>query len=244
VVNKETFNKVTELVIDNLEGGYYNPAWHSVGDPRFVYSGETMYGLDRKNGGSLNTSPAGKRFWALIDANKNKETWVYNYNGGKLAPELKKLVAEVMLPAYESYSKNSMSPKLKEIVDNDPRLLFHFIYAAWNGPGWFQKFATDMDTALTKGTHDSDGLVNVAINSRVSEGLQKGKPPDSLIRQSGYKIKDFINNIPGVLKSTIKSVEDTTEKGVEKAKQNPIPTIIISAALVIGIYTLVKHFKK
>ena len=47
------FNDSTKLVIDQLEGGYFNPAWHNVGDPRYSTSGETMFGLDRHAGFDL-----------------------------------------------------------------------------------------------------------------------------------------------------------------------------------------------
>ena len=71
----DTFKGVTDLVIKKLEGGYYNPQWHNVGDKRYGDSGETMYGIDRVAGGTINTTPAGQKFWALIDANKNKSVW-------------------------------------------------------------------------------------------------------------------------------------------------------------------------
>ncbi len=40
-----------------------------------------MMGIDRKHGGKLNTSPSGKKFWALIDQDRkvNPELRKHNY---------------------------------------------------------------------------------------------------------------------------------------------------------------------
>jgi len=240
MVDSEVFRKATNLVIDKLEGGYLNPAWHNIGDSRYATSGETMFGIDRLNGGTLNTSEAGKKFWAIIDANKTPLVWTWNYRGGAYEQQLKDLVAQIMQPAYEQFSKSYMSAKLKEIVDKDPRLLFNFIYSAWNGSGWFSKFSKDLDGALAKGINDSDSLVNIAMDSRIKEGLTKGSQPNSLIKQGGDKIKSFIDTIPGVFKIAKKA----TEKGIKTAKENIVPTIIITAVIIISTYTLIKNLKK
>ena len=247
-MDENVFSKVTELVINKLEGGYYNPAWHKTGDSRYGTSGETMFGIDRKNGGSLNTSPAGLKFWSIIDANKTPDVWKWNYMGGALAGELKGLVAKMMLPAYESFSKSSMSPQLKAIVDNDPRLLFHFIYAAWNGPGWFAKFAKDLDTAYASGVKDSSGLVQAAINSRVTEGYEKGSPPNSLMEQGGRKIASFINDIPGLFTQGVEAgaqaITDTAQKSADKIKNNPKTVIALLAIIIAGSALLLTLLNK
>jgi hypothetical protein len=244
MVDSEQFKKATELVINNLEGGYYNPAWHNTKDSRYSTSGETMFGIDRKNGGTINTSEAGKKFWAIIDANKTPAVWKWDYRGGALAPQLKDLVGQMMQPTYELFAKNSMSPQLRETVEKDPRLLFHFIYAVWNGSGWFAKFAKDMDSAMAKGVHDSDGLVRVAIDSRTKEGYTKGSPPNSLVKQSGDNINSFINTIPAFFKSVTETTTKAVEKTAEVVKENIVPTVIITVVLIISTYTLVKFIKK
>jgi hypothetical protein len=66
--------------------------------------------------------------------------------------------------------------------------LFHFIYATYNGSGWFKKFATDITNAIASGITDPIQLTKVAINSRIKEGLKKGSKPNSLIVQSANKI--------------------------------------------------------
>ena len=235
-LDKDKFKKATLLVIDKLEGGYWNPKWHGV--PKgFENSGETMFGIDRVAGGSLNTGTPGKKFWAKIDAVKTPGVWKHGYLGGNLAPELKDLVVEIMQPAYEGYAKRYLKPNTKEIVDNDSRLLFHFIYGAWNGPGWFRKFADDMNKAVDSGITDSDKLTEVAIKSRTTEGLKTGSKPNSLIAQGGKKIAGFINTLKDV---TVKGAEETKKK----IEENKIPTIIISFALIVSGFLIYKQIKK
>ena len=180
------FAKVTKQVVDKLEGGYYNPKWHfSSGMGK---SGETMFGIDRKWGGNLNTSPAGIEFWNLIDKNKNKDTWKHYYRGGQLEPELLDLVVKIMEPHYNNLSNKYLIPESKTIVESDERLLFHFIYASWNGSGWFKKFATEFNKSVEKGITDPDELLEVAINSRINSG-------NSIIARGGKKIESFVNNL-------------------------------------------------
>jgi hypothetical protein len=244
MVDSEQFKKATQLVIDNLEGGYYNPAWHDTKDSRYGASGETMFGIDRKNGGAINTSEAGKKFWAIIDANKTPGVWRWDYRGGALGPQLKDLAGQMMQPTYEIFAKSYMSPQLRETVEKDPRLLFHFIYAVWNGSGWFAKFAKDMESAMAKGVNDSDGLVRVAIDSRTKEGYTKGSPPNPLVKQTGDKINGFINSIPDFFKSVTETTTKAVEKTAEVVKENIVPTVIITAALIISVYVLIKNIKK
>jgi len=85
-----------------------------------------------------------------------------------------------------------LSPEAQAIVDSDGRLTFHFVYATWNGPGWFKKFATDINKAVASGITDTDKLVQVALDSRTKEGLKEGSAPNSLVKQGGEKIAKFI----------------------------------------------------
>lgn len=238
-LDKDKFKKATLLVIDKLEGGYWNPKWHGV--PKgFEKSGETMFGIDRRTGGTLNTGEAGKKFWAKIDSVKTPNVWKHGYLGGNLAPELKELVVEIMQPAYESYAKSYLNPKTKEIVDNDSRLLFHFIYGAWNGPGWFKKFAQDMNKAVDSGITNTDKLTEIAIKSRTDEGLKAGEKPNSLIAQGGRKIASFINTLKDEVKVNVTKAE-------EAVKKNPYKIGASVAAIVLSIYVgcrLIKKYNK
>jgi len=186
------FNETTELVIDTLEGGYYHPDMLKDGrvkDSRYANSGETMFGIDRKAGGSINTTTAGKRFWNIIDNANARSNWKWNYKGGKHENKLKELVGEMIRPRYESLANKYMSPETKKIVDKDDKLRFHFIYATWNGSGWFRKFAKDINEAVDRGVKNRDELHEIAINSRTKEGLSAGSSPNSLIYQTGKKIE-------------------------------------------------------
>lgn len=193
-MDKASFKDIVDKIITNLEGGYYNPAWHKTGDARYNASGETMYGIDRKNGNSEKTAK-GKEFWALIDSVKTPEVWKWNYKGGSYAPKLKELAAEIMYPEFVTYSENWLKPNTLAIVEKDPRLLFHMVYATWNGPGWFKKFAGTLNDSIAKGVTDSTALAQIAVKERTTEGLKPGSKPSSLIAEGGHKINELFGSM-------------------------------------------------
>lgn len=221
-VDKDKFKSVTKLVIDKLEGGYFHPNMRTANPKKFGpyhRSGETMFGLDRHAGHGLYYStprksddvlrnlkniesgvytyktPEAKEFWTTLDKVDAKNKWQWLYRGGSLEDKLKDLTAEIMLPSYERNAKNYLDAKTREIVEKDNRLLFHFIYASWNGSGWFQKFATDMNKAVSSGITEADKLSQVALDSRLKEGLRKGSSPNSLIAQGGNKIAKIFDEM-------------------------------------------------
>lgn len=228
-VSKDSFKNMTLLVIDKLEGGYYNPLWHSTGDVRYSSSGETMFGIDRRNAGTIDDTIAGQQFWKIIDSNKSKDVWKWNYKGGDLAPQLKSLTADIMYPVYERNSSKYLSLKAKQIVDSDNRLLFHFIYAIWNGTGWFKKFASDINKAVEEGITDTDKLVQIAIDSRTKEGLKEGSRPNSLVAQGGAKIAKLFTTF--------------SRATIETVKKKPLLTILITALVVVSVYNIYKLLK-
>jgi hypothetical protein len=185
-------------VIENLEGGYFHPDMLKDGrvkDSRYSSSGETMYGIDRKAGGTINDTPAGRRFWAVIDKANARKLWKWNYKGGDLAPVLLPLAADVMKPEVEKYIKLYLTQEAEAIVKQDTRLLFHFIYATWNGPGWFRAFANPINNAVQKGTTNPDALVKIAIQSRLNPAAVypgRSKAAYSLIAQGGKKIEKLL----------------------------------------------------
>jgi hypothetical protein len=196
----QKFAGVASLVIKNMEGGYYHPDMLSDGrvkDSRYSASGETMYGIDRLAGGEINKTPAGIEFWSLVDGANARKTWKWNYMGGALARRLQQLAASMMRVRYDRLAATYLSPKTKEAVEKDERLLFHFVYACWNGDGWFKKFASDMNAAISSGVRDPGKLSEVAVASRTAEGLKEGSAPNSLIAQGGKKIEGLFDS--GVL---------------------------------------------
>ncbi len=185
---KGSFEDTVNKIIDKIEGGYYHPKKHKSG--KMGDSGETMMGIDRKHGGDINTSAWGVEFWNAIDragASRpdNKGGWSWNYKGGSLEPKLKSLVMKMIKDKYETYSSRYLDPEAKKIVDSHPGLMFHFIYAVWNGPGWFKRFAEKINQQVKKGVKDPKKLYKDALNNRITSG-------NSLIAQSGNKIDDIL----------------------------------------------------
>jgi uncharacterized protein (DUF2147 family) len=178
------FNKATKSVIDSLEGAYVNPSQLTNKRERraFSKSGETMFGIDRKTGGKLNTSDAGRKFWELIDADKKKnpEKWVRYYDGGEIKGQLQDLASQIMEPEFERLFKVHFSPKEQQIIKSDPRLFFHFAYATWNGPGWFRKFANSIKREIRQGNTDTNSLFNIAIDDRKDAGGIIGAKADKV----------------------------------------------------------------
>ena len=263
-IDKNKFKTVTKLVIDKLEGGYFHPNMRTANPNKFGSyhrSGETMFGLDRHAGHGLFYStprkaddvvsnlkyiesnayqyktPEAKEFWQTIDKVNAKNNWKWLYRGGSLEDRLKDLASEMMFSVYERNAKNYLKPETKAIVDSDNRLLFHFIYGSWNGAGWFQKFANDMNKAVSSGITDVNKLAQVALDSRMKEGLKVGQPPNSLIAQGGAKIANLFTSLKDM---TISGVESTKEV----VKKNPYKTAALTIAVILIGFVGYKLIKK
>jgi murein DD-endopeptidase MepM/ murein hydrolase activator NlpD len=185
---------IVNLIIDNLEGGYYHPDMLNDGrvkDGRFGASGETMYGMDRKAGGTEATGPAGREFWALIDAEDARSKWKHGYmlkDNPSLDRKLRKLAGDIMKPFFVKFSKSHLSPEAADIISKDPALTFNFAYATWNGEGWFQRFARTINEAVASGNKDPKSLLQIVIDRRSNSG-------NSLIAQGGPKVGKIANRI-------------------------------------------------
>lgn len=186
---KGSFDEMTGKIIDKFEGGYYHPDMIKDGriqsKGKMGDSGETMMGIDRKHGGTINTSSDGKKFWDSIDNAGAKDKWKYDYRGGPMESELRKLVIKMIKPFYSDYVSRYLSSEASKIVNDNPSLMFHFIYAVWNGPGWFRKFSTVINDSVKKGMTDPKKLAEIAIRSRIDSG-------NSLIAKNGKKMSDLI----------------------------------------------------
>jgi hypothetical protein len=168
------FNEMIDKIIDNFEGGYYDPVTMksaAMGD-----SGETMYGMDAKASDMLQTS-AGKQFWDLIheDKQKNPSCWKLEYDPAKssgkcsnpsLARQLKNLIAQIMKPEYDKLSNQYLTPEAKDIVNSTPELLFNFTYLVWNGAGFFKKFSNVLNDKVKSGIKDPKELAKIMIDYR------------------------------------------------------------------------------
>jgi peptidoglycan hydrolase-like protein with peptidoglycan-binding domain len=177
------FEAMTKIIVNNIEGGYYNPEWHR--QAAMGRSGETMFGMDRVHGSGLFKSGAGKKFWETIDKNKNKDVWKHYYRGGSLEPELLRLVTEIMTKHYEELSDRFLSDKAKKLVESNNGLKLHFYYASWNGSGFFQQFAKKINQAVDDGIESPEKLLSIAINSRLDIPSMK---------KSGEKLLKIFNS--------------------------------------------------
>ena len=183
---------VTKKVIDEFEGGYWNPkCGHTT--KGMGKSTETMFGLDRYNG-NIESTPEGKEFFRLIDKEKSNlgmekfcNTWKWNYRGGNLEDTLKTLATKIMKHQYDNNSKNYFSPELKKRVEANDRLLMHFSYASWNGPGYFKKFAKKLDDGVKSGKSDSE-LINQAISDRKGSVLYNQDKVASVMKSSNLNL--------------------------------------------------------
>ena len=185
------FDELVKLVVNKLEGGYYHPDMLRDGrvkDGRYGKSGETMFGIDRRNGGDLNKTSAGQKFWSLIDGANARSTWKWNSRGGNLEQQLLNLVSQMMSPEYTRLSQRYLSPESQKIVNSDRRLSFNFIYGVWNGSGWFKRFANKINAAVASGIKSPVELNKVAINARINSG-------NKLIAQSGGKMDSATSSL-------------------------------------------------
>lgn len=230
------FLKVTKIVIDKLEGGYYHPDMLKDGrvrDSRYSNSGETLYGIDRKAGGKINETEAGKKFWGIIDKEGARSKWNWNYMpSGSLKETLQKLAAEIIYPEYIKNSNNYLSEKARKLVNSDDRLRFNFIYATWNGSGWFKSFASKINDAVNSGVTDTNKLTQVAIDARINNQA-KSQSARSLIADGGRKIASFIHTLKG-------KAEEVYEKGSEKIGRSyvniGIGILIASISVGFGLF--------
>ena len=176
---KGDFYDITKKVIENFEGGYWNPecaGYPGSKHPRktgmYSRSGETMFGLDREAGKIEDISSDGKKFFQLIDGQKEKmgmdnfcKKWTWNYRGGEIKNQLLDLAVKTMKSLFDKNSKNYLSEKARNIVNNSNPLLLHFSYATWNGPGFFKDFAKSINKGVDEGKSEKE-LVKIAKNDR------------------------------------------------------------------------------
>ena len=196
-----SFEEVTKQVIANLEGGYFS--WKMFDDGRikdpsgkarkaFGKSGETMFGIDRLRGGTLNTGTAGTQFWGLIDSADAANKWPYNHiPADPLKTQLLNLAVQVMKPAFESLFNDYVKKEIQDVVKSDGRLYFNFIYATWNGPGYFKAFSKQIEKAYNSGQKSSEELLKVFINLRLNTRIFWPNTDDNsfnLVRNGGKKI--------------------------------------------------------
>jgi hypothetical protein len=189
--SKVKFAEVFKNIIEKIEGGYYHPDMVRDGRlrnaGRMGDSGETMFGIDRKNGPKIiNDTPNGKQFWSIIDKAGARKKWPWNYRGGRDEGRLTVLATKLVEGAYEDFSKRYLTAEAKKIVDANKGLLTHFGYAAWNGQGWFKDFADSINAEVKRGVKDPTKLLKKGLTDRK-------KAPNRLISDSAEKIEQILN---------------------------------------------------
>lgn len=192
-----------DKVIDNVEGGYANKSHFAAAAQKtdskdqkqaLLNSSETMFGIDRL-AGNWDNHPVGKDFWELIDENsgwspksEDKPKWSHGYMGGSLEGDLRNYVYDMMIPIYEDLKDQYLDSETKKLVEEDKRLVLHFLYACWNGSDFFRQFAEILNGEVSSGNTDRDSLYEIAINSRLNHG-------NDVIRKTGQKLKGVIESL-------------------------------------------------
>ena len=172
LVTMQRFVKLTQLVIDGLESGYYHPnmkAKYSLNNQRKLGdSGETLFGLDRKHGTNpLATYPEWNEFWSLVDAAGASYKWAHYYiPQGDLGVKLKELAAKIMYRWFSALSKKYISKNAAAVIADDDRLILHFSYASWNGEGWFRRYAIALNAAVKNYFPSKEKMFQEAFKAR------------------------------------------------------------------------------
>ena len=192
VTSPEEIREMVKVIVSYIEGGYYHPKMKEKNPQKFKLFGtstETLFGIDRINGGWEKTS-AGKEFFNLLDAENASEKWEYMYDlddNPSLKNKLIDLSAQMIGQKNESNKSRFFTPEARKIVNGDAGLTFNFIYATYNGEGWFQKFAREINEAVEQGTTDPKELLKIAIDTR--KQWTSDKPHvTTLIRRTGDKV--------------------------------------------------------
>jgi peptidoglycan hydrolase-like protein with peptidoglycan-binding domain len=190
-VDVKDWQGMVNLVIDKLEGGYYHPDMLKDGrvkDSRYGSSGETMFGLDRRAGKNESTAE-GREFWAYVDSLNARSNWRWNYmakDNVEIGTKLRELAANYIKPLYGQFMKSYLSPEAAAIVNNYAPLTFNFIYATWNGPGWFERFAKPLNQSVASGNTNPKSLNDLVNQVRAGSG-------NSLISQGAPKVASVTN---------------------------------------------------
>ena len=185
-VTEKKFVELTQVVIDNFEGGYYHPDMKKRFKPsdqsKFGDSGETLFGLDRKHGSQLKMYAEWKQFWDLVDAEKFHDTNVWNkYNykpTGIIGQRLKELASKIMYKWFSYLAGKYILISSMDEIANDDRLILHFSYASWNGQSWFERYAKALNLAIQNHEGDKQLIFSEAIKARTESS-------NKVIRQQG-----------------------------------------------------------
>ena len=206
ITSPQEIRDMVNVIINYIEGGYYHPNMREKNPEKFRLfssSTETLFGMDRYAGDWEKTS-AGQEFFNILDSEDASNKWSYNYkleDNPSLAKKLKDLSADMINQKFVEYKKRYFTNEALDIVNSDAGLTFNFLYATYNGPGWFQKFANEINDEVSSGNTDPKSLLKVAIDTR--KNWTSNKPHvTTLIRRTGDKVM-------GALQKFFRDYEDT-----------------------------------
>lgn len=189
-VSGTNFNGLADKIITEIEGGYYHPDMLKDGrikDSRYGASGETMFGMDRRTGSVYVSTPEGKEFWNIIDSSGARKSWPWNTMGGVYETKLRTLAIKMIQKEFNRLLAKYITDKnITDLVNKSVGLTFNFIYATWNGEGYFRDMAKLLVDNYNSGIVDPNKLIDNQISFRLNHS-------NSLIKQSGEKMRDIIN---------------------------------------------------
>jgi len=189
-VSGTNFNGLADKIITEIEGGYYHPDMLKDGrikDGRYGASGETMFGMDRRTGSVYVNTPEGKEFWNIIDSSGARKSWPWNTMGGVYETKLRTLAIKMIQKEFNRLLAKYITDKnITDLVNKSVGLTFNFIYATWNGEGYFRDMAKLLVDNYNSGIVDPNKLIDNQISFRLNHS-------NSLIKQSGEKMRDIIN---------------------------------------------------
>jgi hypothetical protein len=190
IITRQTTDPATLIltVINNIEGGYYNPAFHTVWDGGA--SGETMFGEDRETGKG---GQYYAEFWALVDKLRAGKKWAHYYDLKDRPADQKALLTIATKRRINAYKTAAaiFKPEVRKLVESDGRLLFHFYYANWNGPAFFNGWAKIANQQYAAGVTTADAMLKVMLDDRIAGALRAyplGAPTryKKIIKKQGY----------------------------------------------------------
>lgn len=185
------FYTLANKIISEVEGGYFHPNMISSGrvrDPKNLFrsSGETMFGMDRRTGLAFVNTPEGKEFWSIIDNADAKNKWEWRSMGNEHEGRLRVLASKMIQNEFNRLLNRYIKDKnIIDLINRNAPLSLNFIYATWNGEGYFRQMAELLVNDYNSGIVDPNRLIDNQINFRLNYN-------NSLIKKSGEDIKRLI----------------------------------------------------
>ena len=227
---------------------FYGPKAFNV----YKFSGETLYGLDRfaghgmwyktplvanlKQGGTPQSdlkyvysgvykfkNKDAETFWITLDKLDARHKWEYNYLGGPYEKQLKALALKMMYQYFSTDVWAYLSDESKKAVLKDNHLAANYLYTAWNGSGWVQKFSKIINDSIKNNITDT-----TVINKKLFDSRQAS---NALNRRNGAKLQRLI---PIKIKNTNPPLKNIPEK--KKTKINLLLGGLVPILIILVVF--------